>query len=254
MYPIIDIFGLKISSYFIMAILGCVAAFLLYIFYTKKYFPGDRFDRNMLFIYGLFGAFLGSKLLYIIVEWNKIFSCSNIITAIANGGFVFYGGLLGGMLFTAIYCKKQNLKWFTFADSICAPLCLGHAIGRIGCFLAGCCYGTQTDLPIGVVYPQGGIAPSGIRLLPTQLMESAFLLILCVFLLVILRKKITGLAAGCYLTLYGIWRFAIEFFRDDNRGSILFFSTSQFISIFIIAIGLAIIVSATKSVKSAFKK
>lgn len=131
---------------------------------------------------------------------------------------MFYGGLLGGMLFTAIYCKKQNLKWFTFADSICAPLCLGHAIGRIGCFLAGCCYGTQTDLPIGVVYPQGGIAPSGIRLLPTQLMESAFLLILCVFLLVILRKKITGLAAGCYLTLYGIWRFAIEFFRDDNRG------------------------------------
>ncbi|MFR9207993.1 MAG: prolipoprotein diacylglyceryl transferase family protein [Lachnospiraceae bacterium] len=107
---------------------------------------------------------------------------------------------------------------------------------------------------MGVVYLQGGIAPSGIRLLPTQLMESAFLLILCVFLLVILHKKITGLAVGCYLTLYGIWRFAIEFFRDDNRGSILFFSTSQFISIFIIAIGLAIIVSATKSVKSAFKK
>ena len=138
MYPIIDIFGLKISTYFITAITGCILAFLLYSLYTKKFFKCSNFDRNMLFIYGLFGAFIGSKLLYIIVEFDRISAASNVISAAANGGFVFYGGLFGGMLFTLFYCKKHSISIVAFADSICAPICLGHATGRIGCFCAGC--------------------------------------------------------------------------------------------------------------------
>ena len=125
-------------------------------------------------------------------------------------------------------------------DMLCPPIALGQAIGRIGCFLAGCCYGAPTDSACGVVFPAnvGSSAPAGIPLIPTQLFESAFCLILSGFLVyVFLREKRVGTSLGVYCILYSLWRFIIEFFRSDDRGTVGTLSTSQFICIFIFLTG-----------------
>ena len=119
---------------------------------------------------------------------------------------------------------------------------IGHAFGRIGCLFAGCCYGMECETPISIVFPVGSAAPAGIPLLPTQILESVFLFLLCAFLVWRLSKqKPFGTVSGWYMALYGAWRFTIEFFRNDERGFVGALSTSQFISIFIIAGGIALL-------------
>jgi len=157
-------------------------------------------------------------------------------------GFVFYGALIGGLGGVAVYALRKKLPFFSLTDYFIPGLVLGHAFGRVGCFFAGCCYGTACDTPISIVFPAGGAAPAGVPLLPTQLMESAFLFLLCAFLVWRLaKKKPFGTVSGWYMALYGVWRFAIEFFRNDERGFVGALSTSQFISIFVFLGGVALL-------------
>lgn len=118
---------------------------------------------------------------------------------------------------------------------------LAQAFGRIGCFLAGCCYGKETESAIGVIFKNSPFAPNGIKLIPTQLISSLLLFILT-FVLVRYADKTWRRpfkVAGLYMILYSIGRFIIEFFRgDEERGNIGFLSTSQFISIFILIGGI----------------
>jgi len=125
----------------------------------------------------------------------------------------------------------------SYFDIVMPSISIAQGFGRIGCFMAGCCYGRETDCAIGVVFPADSMAPAGVRVLPTQLFSAAGdFLIAGILVLYARRAKYKGNVAALYLALYGVGRFLIEFLRDDERGAVGFLSTSQFISIFFVII------------------
>lgn len=210
-------------------------------------------------IIAVVSGFLGAKLLYIIVNFKEFMRSP--LDVLGSAGFVVYGGLIAGVLCNMIYVKVKKLNFFEYFDLVMPEIALAQAFGRIGCFLAGCCYGRETTLPIGVVFPEHSLAPSGVKLLPTQLMSCAFDFVNMAVLMIIAAKfsytvanikkeageeNVKSLRAGdigsLYCIFYGIGRFAIEFFRNDFRGEVGPFSTSQFISLFIVALGVGLIV------------
>ncbi|MEG1754771.1 MAG: prolipoprotein diacylglyceryl transferase [Clostridia bacterium] len=241
MLPMFEVFGLQIPMFGIMMMCGMLAAFIL-LWYTKRYI---RFTEDQVLTAALWAiilGFLGAKILFWIVEIDQIIASPHYMLETLRTGFVFYGSLIGGVLGLLIYSRLKKLPFFAFFDLLCPSLVLAQAFGRIGCFFAGCCYGSPSDAWCAVTYPIGSAAPSGIGLLPTQLFESAFLFMLTVVLVQIMkRKKTFGTVTGWYLLLYGVWRFIIEFFRSDDRGAIGALSTSQFIGIFIIFAGITIL-------------
>ncbi len=246
MLPYIYVFGVTIPMYGLMAVVGFGAAFLLLWFHAKRW-GSKRNDVFFAAIYAIIGAVLGAKLLYLIVDFETVIQYP---MAFLRGGAVFYGGVIGGVLGGWIYTRIYKISFVEVFDTVAPSIALGHAFGRIGCFCAGCCYGRETDSIFGVVFPEGSSAPSGVSLLPTQLFESAFLLVLAVVLTIVLRRaKRRGFTAGLYLILYGAWRIFIECFRADPRGALLGMSTSQFISIFIIAGGILLIIFGDKIAK-----
>ena len=241
MLPSFQAFGLTIPMYGVMSALGMLAAFIL-LGFTRKH---TRFSEDQALsaaLWAIIMGFLGAKVLYWLVEIKQIIADPTYLLHTLREGFVFYGALIGGLGGVAIYALRKKLPFFSLTDYFIPALVIGHAFGRIGCFFAGCCYGMECETPISIVFPTGGAAPAGIPLLPTQLMESAFLFLLCAFLVWRLtKKKPFGTVSGWYMVLYGAWRFTIEFFRSDERGFVGALSTSQFISIFIFAGGLALL-------------
>ena len=242
MLPSFPAFGLTIPMYGVMSALGMLAALIL-LWGARKH---TRFSEDQALsaaLWAIIAGFVGSKILYWLVEIRQIIADPAYLLRTLREGFVFYGALIGGLAGVAIYAGRKKLPFFAFTDYFIPALVLGHAFGRIGCFFAGCCYGIECETPISIVFPAGGAAPAGIPLLPTQLLESAFLFILCVVLVLILKKKKPfATVTAWYLVLYGAWRFAIEFFRNDERGFVGLLSTSQFISIFLILGGVALLV------------
>ena len=185
-------------------------------------------------IWGLLAGFLGAKLLYVIVEWKRFLA--DPLSVLGSEGFVVYGGIIAGVLAAIIYCKRKTLVFLEYFDLCSASIALAQGFGRIGCFLAGCCYGRETTSSLGVVFPEGSLAPAGVKVLPTQLFSSAGDFgIMFVLLWHYHHRKKVGDTGFLYMLLYGIGRFGIEFLRNDNRGEVGIFSTSQFISLFIIA-------------------
>ena len=221
MYPVI--FGF-IDSYVLMIIIGVLAAFGLVAFYFKyKKFSGkDILDVLICASFGVaFGivfAILFQALYDLKWEWK----------------LTFYGGLFGGVLgFLLVYfliIKKDSTMKIDEVVKIAPPaITLAHAIGRIGCFLDGCCYGKTTGTALDMYFPILGKS-----VLPTQLYESIFLFVLTGVLLFLVFKFDFEYTFIVYLGSYSIWRFIIEFFRDDPRGGfITFISPSQFWSILI---------------------
>lgn len=185
-------------------------------------------------IFGLIAGFLGAKILYVIVEWKQFLP--DPLSVLGSEGFVVYGGIIAGVLAAIIYCKRKKLVFLEYFDLCSASIALAQGFGRIGCFLAGCCYGRETTSSLGVIFPEGGLAPAGVKVLPTQLFSSAGDFgIMFVLLWHYHHRKRVGDTGFLYMLLYGIGRFGIEFLRNDNRGEVGIFSTSQFISLFIIA-------------------
>lgn len=181
----------------------------------------------------MISGFLGAKLLYVIVEFDAFLS--NPLEVLGSEGFVVYGGIVLGIVCAALYCHRKKLVFLKYLDLLAPSISIAQGFGRIGCFLAGCCYGKETTSSIGVVFPEGNFAPSGVKLLPTQLFSSAGnFLIATVLLLYSKHSKKEGDVGSLYLFLYGIGRFLIEFLRSDDRGNVGFLSTSQFISIGIV--------------------
>lgn len=242
MLPSFTVFGLTLPMYGVMSACGMLAAFIL-LTATRKYTRFNEDQALSMVIWAIIAGFLGAKILYWLVEIKRIIADPSYMLHTLREGFVFYGSLIGGLAGVGLYALKKKLPFFAFTDYAIPGLVLGQAFGRIGCFFAGCCYGMECETPISIVFPAGGVAPAGVPLLPTQLMESAFLFLLTVFLVILLKKKKPfGTVIGWYMVLYGAWRFVIEFFRRDERGFIGALSTSQFISIFIFVGGIVLLV------------
>ena len=132
-------------------------------------------------------------------------------------------------------------------------IALAQGFGRIGCFLAGCCYGKETDSHLSVVFQNSDFAPNHVALIPTQIYSSILdFLHFFILLYVAKHKKAEGEVAACYLILYSIGRFFLEFFRGDiARGNVGILSTSQFISIFTGIAGVAVLFAVMHGKKHA---
>ncbi len=242
-----------IHGYGVMIGIGFAIAVLVSIYRAKKKELNPDIIVDLAIISVVCG-FLGAKLLFVIVEWKDFLQ--NPLQVLGSGGFVVYGGIMIGALAGGIYCKIKKVDFVSYFDLIMPQVALAQGIGRIGCFFAGCCYGAQTDSFLGVIFPAGSFAPAGVKVLPTQLFSSAgdFLIAGTLYFLGS-RVKHKGDIGAIYLILYGIGRFLIEFLRSDARGSVGMLSTSQFISIFIVAFAIVLLVfNAKKSRKALDEK
>jgi phosphatidylglycerol:prolipoprotein diacylglycerol transferase len=172
---------------------------------------------------------LGAKILYIINDWGYYSAHPGEIFSVATlqAGGVFSGGLIGSFLAAAWYIRRHHLPALRICDAFAPGLALGHSIGRLGCFAAGCCYGKETHHWWGVTFTNHLAneitgTPLHVPLEPTQLFESAVELANFIFLMWLLkRRKFDGQVFGAFLFIYGIARFFLEFLRGDpGRGSV----------------------------------
>ncbi len=248
MHPFVHIFGLTLPAYGMMMACGIIAAFIL-LYFERKILPIIDDDYYSIVICALAGGMVGAKLLFWLVNIKTIIANPSFLRDSITSGFVFYGALIGGLLAVFIFTVVKKQNFLTYSDLIVPAVTLGQAFGRIGCFLAGCCYGMEYDGACAVTFPYGvgSSAPAGIALFPTQLLESAFLFVLAFVIYGIFkREKKLGTATAWYLILYSVGRFIIEFFRGDDRGFIGIISTSQFISIVLFMIGVILLALVRK--------
>lgn len=246
MLPFIFVFGLKISMYGLLIVLGVAIGTAAAVFFPSKKGVSKQ-DIIFATCYAGIGALLGSKILYLIItipqllnHKEQIIFSKELITELITSGFVFYGGLIGGVLSVYIYARKFNLHFLNLIEIMVPVVPLIHSIGRIGCFCAGCCYGKPMDPPFGVHFHPESVAPKGIALFPIQLLESVLNLMLFIGIFIYSRKeRRSGQILGLYFIGYGIVRFILEYFRYDvARGIFWGLSVSQWISILLLPIGL----------------
>lgn len=261
MYPeaIINLGIIKISAYGVMNALGYIIA----IFYLYKTQKKSEFKNNTDFFdyifYLIIGALIGAKVFYMIFHWSGFYGDNwfeKLIDAFKTfrSGFVYFGGFVGSVCAGLIFVKKRNFSIPKTADFTAPAIALGHMFGRLGCFLAGCCYGkiSQSKLAVKFTHPECLVPHHlhNIPLHPTQLYEIFANLIIFLTLHMFSNKKHrTGSIFIVYMMLYSIARFTIEFFRGDDRGTfILSISPSQIFSIlvFITAILIYILVIRKK--------
>ncbi len=236
MFNDIKIGPVTLHMYGIMVALGFLLALALCLHRGKKRVLNGDIIYGIFFC-AVFGGMAGSRLLYYIVELPHILKNPSILWDFKNG-YVVYGGIIGGILTSFIYCKIKGQRFLTYFDLVMPEVALAQGVGRLGCFFAGCCYGRETDSWFGITFHHSAFAPNGVKLFPTQLVSSAGDFLICAFLLFYARKqRKEGRVAAAYLMLYGTGRFVIEFFRNDYRGSVGVLSTSQLISIAIVTTG-----------------
>ncbi len=199
----------------------------------------ERYDIVYSAVYVMIGAMVGAKLLFLAVSARQIIEQEIPFVAVLKGGFVFYGGLLGGLLGLWIYVKQFHMRFLQFAEVYATILPLGHAFGRVGCFFAGCCYGIPYEGPLSHMYHISiGNTPIGVALFPVQLLEAMCLLILFFCLLIVYLKsgKRQSNIPVYYFMSYSIMRFALEFLRGDKERGVWFFATSQWISLLLFCV------------------
>lgn len=233
---------ITIHGYGLMIAIGILSAYLMCEYRAKK----KGLDSEKIFdlmIWCLIGGVIGAKLLYYITEIKQIIAQPKLIILNFSDGFVVYGGIIGGIIGGLFCCKYKKLNFLKYFDLVIPSVALAQGFGRIGCFLAGCCYGLETNGSCAITFQHSDYAPNGIPLIPTQLLSSGLNFVHCFVLLFLARRnKIDGQIAGFYLVFYSMGRFILEFFRGDLvRGSVGILSTSQFISIFIFIIGCSIL-------------
>ena len=247
-------------------------AFLAGLFVMGRQAAQDSLDKNRVYDLGLWvlvASLVGSKLLMIVTDWNEFqgnwrqFLTLDFLRSMG----VFYGGFIGAVLASIVVMRIYKLPWWRTADAFAPGIVLGQAIGRLGCYSAGCCWGKPTTAFFGVHFTDKGHETTSVptivqhlpaamqqewaqrlggltapvHLHPVQLYETAATLVIFVVLLVLARKrKFHGQIILAYALLYAVARFIIEFWRDDPRGELLGLSTSQFVAvlIFIGALGL----------------
>jgi phosphatidylglycerol---prolipoprotein diacylglyceryl transferase len=199
-------------------------------------------------IWIIIAALIGAKLLLVIVDWDYYRSNPREIFSLVRSAGVFYGGLIVATVTGFALMRRYQLPVWTTADLYAPGIALGHVIGRMGCFFAGCCWGKPTDLPWAITFTNPAAAvnvgtPLNIPLHPTQLYEAGAELLILGLLLSTERKGgyFAGRTFWLYMLLYGITRFIIEIYRGDPRGEMFGMSTSQFVSVLLIPLSLAML-------------
>lgn len=261
MYPQLFKLGpIDIHTFGVLIVIG--------FFFTLKYMTlqGRKLkipDQKIsdLAFYGLVIGFLGGRFAFVLTNWSHYQSKPLEILKFWEGGLVFYGGLITGIVSYIYLVKKFSLPLFKILDLTAPAIALGHIFGRIGCFAAGCCFGREcsVDFPLAVSFSHElSLAPKGVALHPAQLYDAfnAFIIFLILHFLY-QRRKFDGQIFSFYLILYAVGRFIVETFRgDSDRGFVGpedVLSTSQFIGIIMIIVGIGVYVVQSKKPLSSKK-
>ena len=257
MHPIIHLGPLEIPSYGTVIFIGLVIGTLVAMFTSKKY-NIEKLDIALSTILAGVGLIIGAKLLYMItiipeVVTNFSFVKTHIFETLiyAFSGYVFYGGLIGALFGYFLYCKWFKIDFKVLVNVITPAIPLVHSFGRIGCFLGGCCYGKEYHGRFAIHFPENEYVTelNNVPRFPVQLLESGINFLLFIALIIYGRKKRKpGSILGIYLICYAVIRFTLEFFRGDVERGILFgVSTSQWISLLLIGIGIYLVAAKQKN-------
>lgn len=245
------IFGTFISYYGLCIVIGLVCAFLIGYYLCKKTNLNTD-DFILICAYLISFGFLGAKILYILVsfkttDFRLVFKSVKTFNYYISSGFVFYGGVIGGLFALFLVKKIHKLDVCEYCKVIVPCLCIAHSFGRIGCSLAGCCHGKITTGRLYFRYSHSIAAPNNVSLFPVQGIEAFLVFLIGLICFIIVLKKIKFNVLYLYIAAYSVIRFILEFFRGDKeRGFFLVLSTSQIISILGLLIVLVKCVSDVK--------
>jgi phosphatidylglycerol:prolipoprotein diacylglycerol transferase len=235
MHPVLlQVGGMVLYSYGVMLALAFVACWLFARWYLRRQGLDGGIAVDLL-LAAAAGGITGARGLYVATNWGVFAKNPLWIFQLQRGGMVFYGGLMGGALAVAAYVVLRKLPVPVIADGAAIAVPLGSAIGRIGCFLNGCCAGRPTGTLLGVVFPGTSAA-----VYPTQLIDSAANLLICAILLHVLvrvRPRPSTLWWG-FVALYGVSRFLVEMLRT-NPALALGLTQAQWISVPMVVSGAA---------------
>ncbi|HEU4786446.1 MAG TPA: prolipoprotein diacylglyceryl transferase [Gemmatimonadaceae bacterium] len=212
-------------------------------------------DRVMdLGIWIIASALVGAKLLLLVVDFGYYREHPGDLLNVVRSAGVFYGGLIAAVLTAFWYMRRVKLPLWPTTDAFAPGIALGHVVGRLGCFMAGCCWGKPTDLPWAITFTDRLAmanvgTPLGVALHPTQLYEAGAELLILVALLATERRgrSFAGRTFWIYMLAYAVSRFIIEIFRGDPRGSIGVLSTSQLISVILVPVSIFMLVRLGRS-------
>jgi phosphatidylglycerol:prolipoprotein diacylglycerol transferase len=252
MHPILfEIGGFPVYTYGLLL----AAAYLLGLQFALVRARARGLDPNRIMDLGIWiivSALVGAKLMLVVVERDKFgWSVAEMMNLFRSAG-VFYGGLIAAVGVAFWYLWRHKMPLWTVTDVFAPGIALGHAIGRMGCLFAGCCFGKPTTMPWGITFTNPFAAQNvgttlGVPLHPTQLYEAGAELLILALLLFTEKKgrPYPGRTFWTYMLLYGISRFIIEIYRGDVRGTIDFLwgplSTSQFVSVIIVPVSLVML-------------
>ena len=236
MQPFVNIAGHETPSYGMMVVIGSLISIAVILLRCRK--KNIHLDDQLYFVaFIIMFTLLGAKLLYLLLFENAdvIFESWSSFLDYMGGGFVFYGGLIGGCVGAICYAKFFEVNAVAAAENFVLIIPLFHCCGRIGCFLAGCCYGIEYTGPLAVTFTESLGAPNNVSLFPVQLWEAG-LNLLVFFLLLAVDKKLKRPLQnfGLYAVIYGVIRFLLEFLRGDPARGVWLLSTSQWISLLIL--------------------
>ncbi|MBQ9700802.1 MAG: prolipoprotein diacylglyceryl transferase [Lachnospiraceae bacterium] len=258
MLPFINVFGINIPMYGLLAVVGMVCGISAAVSLASKYGVA-KMDVLFASFYCGIGIIVGSKLLYFITMLPQFIDRFDVflenpwgVLMYVFSGFVFYGGLIGAALGVVIYCKQFKIPLRPVMCVAAPAIPLMHGIARLGCLCAGCCYGMEYHGPGAITFPENELiwGLSGVPRFPTQLVETGVNLVLfvCLYLYVRSGKARGEKAIGAYIIVYSIMRFCLEFVRGDIiRGEFNGFSTSQWISLILLPLGLFLVTKKFKT-------
>lgn len=241
MHPILfQVGSLEVRSYGTMIVVG----FVLAIWCSMRVAPRYGIEPDTILDFVLLTALsgiLGSRLVYVALDWGSFAAEPLRAFYFWEGGLSFHGGVIGGGVAVAFLAKRKGLPFLRLADVLAPAVALAYAVGRIGCFLGGCCYGVPTDLPWACSFqepfnPAVHTPPSH----PTQLYASlANLLIAALLARMQKTPHRTGTVFWAYVALYGVYRFVVEFWRIGATSTVLALglSDAQWVSIAMVIVG-----------------
>ena len=234
-----SIFGLEIHFYGLFIALGMILGVTVVCLICKK--RGLKVDDILLLaLYAVPLALIGARAFYIIFETEGYTFVEML--QVWNGGMVLYGGIIGGAIGVVLYCLIHKKNFFLLADVAVVGLILGQAIGRIGCYFGGCCYGKVVTSESMQWFPFASIQNDGLWHLCTFFYEFALDMVIFAILFILIRKIQTkGIVLSIYFMSYGFVRFMLEFIRGDTVWTMGSLRVSQYISIILIVAGAALL-------------
>lgn len=242
MYPVTELFGKEFNTYTLCAVVGIIASLIFALTRSRskiyKIITSDVFFDILSIIAGaVFGAKFFQIIGAVVTDGTTpgFWTLENLKSLIPGIG-VFYGGLFGAFIGAYLYARSVKINFSDLTDLLTPIAPLFHVFGRIGCFMAGCCYGKESEI-FGIAFHCSNSAPNGVKLIPVQLIEAACNVLIFILLLTLKpERKKRGTALPFYGICYAICRFIIEFFRGDEHRGVFILSTSQWISIAVLIV------------------